>query len=313
MIARKLHIVLFSLLVSGIFFCVRVEAQQESQYTQYIYNTMSINPAYTGGRGRLSTMALYRSQWVGLDGAPQTLNISGHSPLPSEPRVGLGLEFTHDKIGPATTSLAAANFSYVFPISNEVQLAFGMKAGLSNLNLDLNKLNIYDQNNLDLTINDRMMPIFGFGTYIYGKNWYLGLSSPNFLETKHYEDVKVSTAKEKMHLYLIAGYLIEIQDEFALKPSVLVKAVQGSPLALDLSLNAIFYDRFSIGAAYRTSAAISAMAGFQINDFIMIGYAYDYSTSSLSRYNSGSHEIFLRFELAELRDAVFSRGSGPSF
>lgn len=309
----KLNITFLVIFFLGILFCDEINAQQESQYTQYIYNTMTINPAFTGGRGRLSTMALYRNQWVGLEGAPQTLNIAAHSPLPSEQRVGLGVEFNHDKIGPATTNIVAGNFSYVIPISNEFQWSFGVKAGVTNLNLDPNKLNIYDENNLDLNINDRMMPIFGMGTYIYGKNWYLGLSTPNFLETKHYEDVKVSTAKEKMHLYLISGYLIEVHDDFALKPSILLKAVQGAPLSADISLNSIFYNRLMLGVAYRTSAAVSALAGFQISDFLTIGYAYDYTTSSLSRYNSGSHEIFLRFELPELRNDPYLRGSGPSF
>ena len=274
---------------------------------------MSINPAYTGGRGRLSMMALYRNQWVGLEGAPQTLNISGHSPLGSEARVGVGAEFSNDKIGPATTNVVAGNFSYVIPFANGFHWSFGVKAGVTNLDLDPNKLNIYDQNNLDLNVNDRMMPTLGIGTYFYGKKWYVGVSSPNLLETKHYDDVKVSTAKEKMHLYLISGFLIQISEEFALKPSTLIKAVQGSPLAADFSLNSIFYDRFSLGIAYRTSAAISAMTGFQINDYLMIGYAYDYTTSDLARYNNGSHEIFLRFELGENRSASYTRGSGPAF
>jgi len=305
----------FSLLflLLGIFFYTDFYAQQESQYTQYIYNTMSINPAYTGGRGRLSMMALYRNQWVGLDGAPQTLNISGHSPLGSEARVGVGAEFSNDKIGPATTNIVAGNFSYVIPFGDKFHWSFGVKAGVTNLNLDPNKLNIYDQNNLDLKLNDQMMPMLGIGTYLYGRNWYLGISTPNLLETKHYDDVKISTAKEKMHYYLIAGYFIEFSEEFALKPSALLKAVQGAPLALDVSLNSIFYNRFSLGAAYRTSSAVSAMAGFQINDYLMIGYAYDYSISELAKYNDGSHEIFLRFEIGELKSTFYPRGSGPAF
>lgn len=305
------HILL--LLLGGLLCSERFYAQQESQYTQYTYNTMSINPAYAGGRGRLSVLALYRNQWVGIDGAPQTLNVSGHSPLGNDGRVGVGAEFTNDKIGPTSFNIAAGNFSYVIPFSDDFQFSFGVKAGVINLNLDADKLNVYDQVGLDLGITNQMMPIFGVGTYFYGKNWYVGVSTPNFLETKYFDEMKVSTAKQKMHLYLIAGYWLNISDEFALKPSALVKAVNGAPLALDISLNSIFYQRFNLGVAYRTSAAINVMAGFQVNDNFMIGYAYDYSTSELAKYNSGSHEIFLRFELAPIRYSSTRRGMGPSF
>lgn len=304
----------FLLLLIGILLCSEsFYAQQESQYTQYTYNTMSINPAYTGGRGRLSVLALYRNQWVGIDGAPETLNISGHTPLGQTGRVGVGAEFTADKIGPTTSNIAAGNFSYVIPVSDEFQFSFGVKAGVIDFNLDPDKLNIYDQQGLDLGNTNRLMPILGIGSYFYGKSWYVGLSTPNFLETKYFDETKVSTAKQKMHLYLIAGYWINVSDEFALKPSALVKAVQGTPLALDISLNSIFYERFNLGVAYRTSAAINLMAGFQVSDNFMIGYAFDYSTSELAKYNNGSHEIFLRFELAPLRFRATRWGSGPSF
>ncbi|HLS30067.1 MAG TPA: type IX secretion system membrane protein PorP/SprF [Flavobacteriaceae bacterium] len=304
----------FLLLLVGMLLCSEsFYAQQESQYTQYTYNTMSINPAYTGGRGRLSVLALYRNQWVGIDGAPETFNISGHTPLGQTGRVGVGAEFTADKIGPTTSNIAAGNFSYVIPFSAEFQFSFGIKAGVIDFNLDPDKLNIYDQHGLDLRNTNRMMPILGIGTYFYGKNWYVGVSTPNFLETKYFDETKVSTAKQKMHLYLITGYLLNISDEVALKPSALVKSVQGAPLALDISLNSIFYDRFNLGIAYRTSAAFNFMTGFQLNDHFMVGYAFDYSTSELAKYNSGSHEIFLRFELAPLRYRSIRRGTGPSF
>lgn len=303
----------FILLLGTIFFSQFSFAQQESQYTQYIYNTMSINPAFTGARGRLSMIALYRNQWVGIEGAPQTLNISAHSPLGKEARVGVGAEFINDKTGPVNQHLIIGNFSYVIPFSNDFHFSFGIKTGLSNYNLDLEKLNIYDPQHVDLIKRDKMTPLVGAGVYFYGKQWYLGISSPNLLQTKHYDDMKVSTVKEKMHLYLIAGYKLEISDEFYLKPSSLIKAVSGAPLALDVSLNAVFLDKFILGAAYRNSAAVSAMTGFQINDFILVGYAYDYTTSELAKYNKGSHEVFVRFELAELRSASYTRGSGPSF
>lgn len=272
------------------------QAQQDSQYTQYMYNTQSMNPGYSGSRGSLSMLALYRNQWVGLDGAPETLNFGMHSPIGVQ-GVGLGLGFTSDKLGPSSESTIAADFSYTIDFAHDVKLAFGIKGGYSLLDLDPNKLTIYNPNDYDLTKKSFGSPTIGAGFYLYSEKWYLGLSTPNILETSYYDDVQVSTATEKTHIYLIGGYVFTLNPNLKLKPAFLTKAVIGAPLAIDLSANALLYDRITFGVAYRLDAAVTAMAGFQANDNIMIGYAYDYETTELSRYNSGSHEIFIRFEL----------------
>ncbi|AFL80254.1 Bacteroidetes-specific putative membrane protein [Aequorivita sublithincola DSM 14238] len=284
-----------------------VQAQQDSQYTQYMYNTVSVNPAYAGTRGSLSMLGIYRNQWVGIDGAPETLNFSANSPIGVQ-GVGLGLGFTSDKIGPSTESIITADFSYTIPMSENTKLSFGVKGGLSLLDLDPNKLLIYNPNDYDLTQKSYSSPIVGAGLYLHADNWYLGLSSPNLLETEHYDDVQVSTATEKTHVYLIGGYVFTLNPSFKLKPAVLVKGVMGAPLAVDVSANALIYDRVTFGLAYRLDAAVSGMAGFQVTDNIMIGYGYDYDTTELRNYNSGSHEIFLRFELGtKLRAKVNPR------
>lgn len=272
------------------------QAQQDSQYSQYMYNTMSMNPGYSGSRGSLSMIALYRNQWVGLDGAPETLNFGIHSPIGVQ-GVGLGLGFTSDKIGPSSESTISADFSYTISFDRDIKLAFGIKGGYSFLDLNPNKLLIYNPNDYSLAKNNYSSPTIGAGFYLYSDKWYLGLSTPNFLETEHYNDVQVSTATEKTHIYLIGGYVFTLNPNLKLKPAFLAKAVVGAPLSFDLSANALLYDRVSFGLAYRLDAAVTGMAGFQVNDNIMIGYAYDYETTELSRYNSGSHEIFLRFEL----------------
>ena len=272
------------------------QAQQDSQYTQYMYNTMSMNPGYSGSRGSLSMLALYRDQWVGLDGSPRTLNFGMHSPIGVQ-GVGLGLGFTSDQIGPTTESIISADFSYTIDFEHDIKLAFGIKGGYSLLDLDPNKLTIYDPNDYDLAQKNYGSPIIGAGFYLYSDKWYMGLSTPNFLETEHYNDVTVSTATEKTHIYLIGGYVFTLSQNLKLKPAFLAKAVVGAPLSFDISANALLFERVSFGLAYRLDAAVTGMAGFQVNDNIMIGYAYDYETTELSRYNNGSHEIFLRFEL----------------
>ncbi len=300
---------LFVFILLGCMFTAvpEMQAQQDSQFTQYMYNTVSVNPAYAGTRGSLSLLGIYRNQWVGLDGAPETLNFSANSPIGVQ-GVGVGLGFTSDKIGPSTESIITADFSYTIPISEGTKLSFGVKGGLSLLDLDPNKLLIYNPNDYDLSQKSYSSPVVGAGLYLHSDTWYMGLSSPNLLETEHYDDVQVSTATEKTHVYLIGGYVFTLSPNLKLKPAVLAKGVVGAPLAVDVSANALLYEKVTFGLAYRLDAAVSGMAGFQVNNNIMIGYAYDYDTTELGNYNSGSHEIFLRFELGtKLRAKVNPR------
>ncbi|HLV15082.1 MAG TPA: type IX secretion system membrane protein PorP/SprF [Xanthomarina sp.] len=303
-ISKIIVLILFVSVLSGL---EPLQAQQDSQYTQYMYNTVTVNPAYAGTRGSLSMTGLYRNQWVGLDGAPETLNFSINSPIGVQ-GIGLGLSFTSDKIGPSSESLISADFSYTIQVADALKLSFGIKGGISLFSLDPNKLTIYNPNDHDLRNDHSTSPVIGGGLYLHTQSWYLGLSSPNFLETKHYDDIAISTATEKLHVYFIGGYVFDISNSLKLKPAVLAKAVSGAPLAIDISANALINNSFTLGLAYRLDAAVSAMAGFQIDENIMVGYAYDYETTDLGSYNSGSHEIFLRFELGtKLRAKVNPR------
>ncbi len=288
---------LFLLLVGIVFFLQDARGQQDSQYSQYMYNTVSVNPAYAGNRGMLSTFGLYRNQWVGLDGAPETLNFSVNSPIGLR-RVGLGINFISDRIGPSTEDVLTADFSYTIPVFNaDTKLSFGLKAGINMFNLDINKLDTENPNDVNLVSRSLTSPVVGVGLYLHSQKWYFGLSTPNMLETEHFDEIAVSTATEKMHLYAIGGYVFDLNQDLKFKPAFMLKAVSGAPLAVDISANFQFYERLTLGASYRLDAAVGALAGFRISDQIMVGYAYDYDTTPLTRYNSGSHEIFLRFEL----------------
>lgn len=283
-------------------------AQQDAQYTQYMYNTANINPAYAGQRGVLSAFGLHRTQWVGLDGAPTTNAFAVHSPI-NDSNVGLGLSFVNDRIGPADENSISVDFAYTVQASENYKLSFGLKATANLLNVDYTKLNIYNpgdplfQNNID----NMFSPNFGAGVYLHSENTYVGLSVPNFLETKHYkDDGNYSTARERMHYYLIAGHVFDLNPTLKFKPSALAKMVEGAPLQVDLSANFLINDKFTVGAAYRWSAAVSGMVGFQVTDGLFIGYAYDAETTKLANYNSGSHEVFLRFELFKNYDRIIS-------
>lgn len=300
-------IIVFIIFVGALAGLEPLQAQQDSQYTQYMYNTVMVNPAYAGTRGSLSMIGLYRNQWVGLDGAPETINFSLNSPIGVQ-GVGLGLGFVSDKIGPSSESLITADFSYTIKVGDELNLSFGIKGGFSLFDLNPDKLTIFDPNDYNLRRQNSMSPVVGAGVYLHSERWYLGFSTPNFLETKHYDDVQVSTATEELHMYFIGGYVFDINSSFKLKPALMVKAVDGAPLAVDVSANALINNGLILGLAYRLDAAVSAMAGFQLNENMMVGYAYDYETTDLGNYNNGSHEIFLRFELGtRLRSKVNPR------
>ena len=276
-------------------------SQQDAQFTQYMYNTSNVNPAYAGSRDVLSIFALHRSQWVGLDGAPVTNNLNINTPIGSN--IGVGLGIVNDRIGVSDENNISADFSYTIQTSNNYKLAFGLKASANILNIAFDKLSyaVADPS-FETNINNKISPNIGAGFYFYSDNTYIGLSVPNFLETRHFDrnstinSAKI-TAQERMHYYLIAGHVFDLSENIQFKPSLLTKIVQGAPLQIDASANFMFNEKFTIGAAYRWSAAGSLMAGFQINDSWLIGYGFDLETTRLKAFNSGSHEIFLRYEL----------------
>jgi type IX secretion system PorP/SprF family membrane protein len=288
-------------------------AQQEAQFTNYMYNTMNINPAYAGSRGNLSVFGLHRTQWVGLDGAPTTNTFAIHSPI-RESNVGVGLSFMNDVIGPSDESTISADFSYTINTSDTYKLAFGLRATAHLLNVDFSKLHIYNQGDAlaQYNIDNRFSPNFGAGAYWYSENTYFGISIPNMLETLHFDKTQIaysanSVPYERMHYHIIGGKVFDINSDIQFKPAFLAKIVQGAPLQLDLSANFMFQEKFTLGAAYRWDAAMSALAGFQVNDNWFIGYGYDAEVTKLANYNSGSHELFLRYEFSRKKQVASPR------
>lgn len=272
-------------------------AQQNPQYTQYMYNTINVNPAYAGSRGVLSVFGLHRSQWIGMDGAPTTNSFSINTPL-GESKLGLGVSLVSDKIGPTKENKFSVDLSYALDLNETYKLAFGLKGSMNMLDVDFTKLNIYNQADprFQNNIENKISPNVGAGLYLYSDKTYFGVSAPNLLETKHYDDNTYSTAAQKMHVYAIAGHVFDLSPNLQFKPAAMVKMVSGAPLQVDVSANFWLHEKFTLGVAYRWDAALSAIAGFQISDQLFIGYAYDAETTRLANYNSGSHEIFLRYE-----------------
>lgn len=304
---NKRNLIISSLFLFAIIFSSH--AQQDAQYTQYMFNTLSVNPAYAGSRGQLSIAGLYRSQWVGLDGAPSTQTLNLHSPIRNS-RLGYGLSIVNDEIGDGVVqeTYFDAVVSYTIDVSLEGKLSFGLKAGGNLLNLDFNGLNNFDEETIEGdNIDNRFSPNFGLGVYYHTDRFYAGLSAPNLLETEYFDNSQRDASdvqflsRERINFYVITGYVFDLNNNLKFKPALLTKVVGGAPLQLDFSANFMFNEKFTFGAAYRWDAAISALAGFQISDQLMLGLAYDRETTELggTQFNDGSFEVFLRFELVK--------------
>lgn len=273
-----------------------MSAQQDPQYTQYMYNMNVMNPAYAGSKESLSITALYRTQWSGLDGAPETITFSAHSPVGE--RVGLGLSAIKDELGPISETNVYIDFSYTLPMGENLKLALGIKAGATFHDVGLTSLELQDPGDpfFSEDINN-VYPNVGAGAFLYTDNFYLGLSVPNFLNSIHLDENGLKYGSETQHFFATAGYVFQLSDNFKLKPSVMVKSAFDAPLSFDGNLNALFYDRFEIGASYRLDDSFSGLVGFQVTDFLRIGYAYDHITSELKGVGSASHEVIVTFDI----------------
>ncbi len=287
-------------------FTPEVFSQQDAQYTQYMYNTMSINPAYAGSRDVISIAGIYRNQWVGIEGAPVTQTLTAHAPVGKSNRVGLGFAIINDKIGPTQETYFDIDFSYTINTSENGQLAFGIKGGGHLLDVNFSRLNEYTNSDLllDTNIDNKFSPNVGVGVYFHKSNFYIGASIPNILETRHFDessnDNRASSyiAEERLNYYLISGYVFQVSESMKLKPTLLLKAVEGSPLQADFSANVLLHEKLTLGLAYRWDAALSGLIGFNISEKMMLGFAYDWEMTALgnTEFNSGSYEFFLRYE-----------------
>jgi len=300
--------IIYMVTIFVLFSVFSLQAQQDAQYTQYMYNTVSVNPGYAGSRGHLSVAALHRSQWVGLDGAPTTQTFNIHSPIGYR-GIGLGLSVVNDQIGPTSETNFDVDFSYTLYLSTEGRLSFGLKAGGNLLDVKFSELNQFTTDpTLASDIDNRFSPNFGAGVYYHNENFYAGLSVPRFLQTSHFDESTLSEAREQMNFYLITGYVWDLNSFLKFKPTLLTKAVQGAPLQVDLSANFMFNEKFILGAAYRWDAAVSGMVGFNISEGFLIGLAYDREVTELgsAAFNDGSFELIFRYDFIKTKGQLKS-------
>ncbi|WP_297515084.1 type IX secretion system membrane protein PorP/SprF [Flavobacterium sp.] len=274
-------------------------AQQDPHYTQYMYNMSVINPAYAGSKENMSGGLLYRKQWVEIEDAPTTGTFFLHSPVGKN--VGLGISAITDKIGPVEENNIYTDFSYTLNLGGESRLAFGLKAGATFHKVGLFSEvynNVPDPNDPAFRENTNSTYLnLGTGLFYYTNKFYVALSVPNMLKSKHLDFNGRQFGTETQHYFLTGGYVFDLSPSVKFKPFALVKTAFQAPVSFDVSTNFLFNDKFEIGATYRREDSFGAMVNYAITPNIRIGYAYDHIVSDLKVTTTASHEVILLFDL----------------
>jgi type IX secretion system PorP/SprF family membrane protein len=283
-----------------------LNAQQAPMYTHYMYNTLSVNPAYAGSRDALTLTALHRSQWVGFKGAPVTQTFTMHAPLENK-HIGLGLSLLNDKIGPSNNTSLFADFAYRIKLSEGSKLAFGLSAGANIFQANLSALELTQQSDavFQSNISNHVTPNFGFGLYYSRERFYAGISAPGLVQNNYsvvrLDDGTSLIGKEQRHYFFIAGSMLPISDNLAFKPTTLIKVTSGAPAEADLTASFIIMKRLLLGVMFRTGDSFGALVGFDITDQLHLGYSFDYSYGVKTfKYNQGSHELVLRYDFLRI-------------
>lgn len=292
--------IFFTLGILSLLSTIEAEAQQNPQYTQYMYNMSVINPAYAGSKDAVSMGALYRKQWAGFDGAPSTGTIFINSRVGK--KVGVGLSFVNDKIGPVSENNVYGDFSYTLDLGGVHKLALGIKAGLT-----FHSADYFSQIGNGYTIDpgdpafgeDSKKTFFntGLGAYYYTDKYYIGLSVPNMIEEYYLSYDGKDYGKRQMHMFLTGGYVFDLTQDWKFKPSTMIKYAMNSPMSFDLSANFLYDNKFEIGATYRSEDAVGAMVNYRVTPQLRVGYAYDYVTSDINKAAKGSHEFMILYDI----------------
>jgi type IX secretion system PorP/SprF family membrane protein len=272
------------------------KAQQEPMFTQYMFDPISFNAGYVGTTEMLNVNALTRLQWVGLEGSPQSYSISGHMPI-SGRKIGLGATLLSDKIGPVNNTFFTVNYAYRLRVTDQVTLSMGIKGGINSYKVSLTELSIRDQEDQQFDKNEKKIsPNLGFGFYLYEERYYVGFSVPKLIQTTIDEEYATDKNQLKRHYYIVGGYNWEVNNEWDLKPSLLTKIVEGSPVSNDITIQAVYNKLVGGGLVYRVGDAMGFFAYGKVYKELNVGYGYEYSLNGLSGINSGTHEIRLTYD-----------------
>lgn len=303
--------IIFSSILLIIFSSLKLSAQQDPQFTHYMYNTLSVNPAYAGSRDVLNISALHRQQWIGLNGAPTTQTFFIHSPLKNK-KMGLGFSVVNDRIGPVNQTFFYGDYSYTVRLSELLKLSFGVKAGVNWFQPKISELNTIQSNDpsfVGSTLQSSIKPNFGAGIYLHHDRWYFGASAPRLVQnsftlggTKN----DTTSLMELRHLFIIGGLIIPVSQDIKLKPTFKVKMVKNAPVSIDATAEIIFHDKFSAGLGMRYNDSFYGLIGYQFSSQFRAGFSYDYTTTRLQNVNNGTVEIMLSYDFLNKLDKLRS-------
>lgn len=289
---------------------MQVKAQQDPMFTHYMYNTLSVNPAYAGSREALTATLLHRTQWMQFPGSPKTQSITVHSPVTAG--VNLGLAALHDQIGPLKFNSYTGSYAYRFNLTPKRQLALGLSTGVHMYNVNYGDIALIDADDPAFNaMNQKTTMNIGFGAYYSTERFYAGVSTPAIVEKQFSRNLSFDNNElnyTQRHYYLIAGSMIRINSDWDFKPTGLMKVTRSTPMQLDVTGQMVYQNKFDFGVmlrtdldvtkALRTGDGIGVLVGVDLMENVYLGYSYDYSFANPTRYaNLGSHEVMLRYDL----------------
>lgn len=296
-------------LLAAMFVILQGYAQQHPLFSQYMFNGLVINPAYTGSHESMTATLAARSQWTGLKGAPQTQVASLHSPLKFS-RSAAGAVLVHDNVSVINQYTAYGTYAYRIPVSKTGKLSVGAQAGLTYYQANLSELNIITQNGQADPVfaqnESRILPNLGIGMYYYSKRTYVGLSLPTLINNRWNNQDAYTQARQKRHYFLSAGHVFTLSRALKFKPNVLLKWEEGGPFQYDINANMLIHEIVWIGASYRMDDSIDGLLELNINNRLSLGYSYGYPISSLAAVQNGTHEVVLNYRIARNKHIVFS-------
>ena len=278
---------------------VQLQAQTDVKLSNFIYAPLVCNPAYAGSSNGFIANAFYTSQWVGFDGAPETLIITGHDKIEFF-NLGVGFDVMSDNIGATKENRVVGNVAYHIRLNRNWSLSSGVKFGVNNYAIDYSLLSIEDQGEFNANGNlSKISPIFGIGFFLHTENFFAGVSVPNFLVTNYIEDFSQTISRTTPDYYLTTGYKFELESEVYFQPTVMARVTKGAPYSALVSFNLNWKDKFYASVNYEHNVTAGAFVGLRITDQIMAGYAYDTSITSFAQYNGGIHSFMISFRARE--------------
>jgi type IX secretion system PorP/SprF family membrane protein len=276
-------------------------AQQDFQYTQFMFNKMNFNPAYAGTKGAWCLSAIYRKQWFGIERAPQTATFNAHGAV-AKKRVGLGLSVNYDQIGFSDRISIETNYSYIIPFNeNKSFLSIGLRGGMYYRQIRWDEADLIDQDDasIPMSASSQIVPNFGAGIYYQSQSWYVGLSVPHIFENRGDFNIQASNGIVEpdftQHYYAMGGFMFDLAENVQVQQNLMLKYVVNAPLSADINVSFVFAERVLLGVTYRVGASIDAVLQWHISKQLKIAAAYDFSITQLQRYNSGSIEAMISY------------------